>query len=196
MTVDFEIDRKRMAVLIMDFQNEIIQRIPEDQRDALIERARSVLAAARSAEVPIIYVVVRFRDGYPEASPNNKVFSDIRSTGRLKEGSAGAEIHPMLTPHAGDIIVTKRRFGAFSTTDLETILRANNINTLVMLGISTSGVVLSTVRWAADMDYALIVLSDSCADANEEVHRFLIDKIFPRQATIVTTQEFLNKLGT
>ena len=66
-------------------------------------------------------------------------------------------------------MVTKRRVGAFSTTDLETILRAKNINKLVLFGISTSGVVLSTVRWAADMDYSLAVVSDACADRDPEV---------------------------
>ena len=92
--------------------------------------------------------------------------------------------------------VTKRRVGAFSTTDLETVLRARNINMIVLCGISTSGVVLSTVRWAADMDYSIVVLSDVCADRDPEVQRVLMDKVFPWQATIVTSSEFLMALGT
>jgi nicotinamidase-related amidase len=93
-------------------------------------------------------------------------------------------------------VVTKRRVGAFPTTELETILRAKNINTLVLFGISTSGVVLSTVRWAADMDYSLVVVSDACSDRDAEVNRILMDKVFPWQATVVTTQEFLSAIGT
>jgi nicotinamidase-related amidase len=92
-------------------------------------------------------------------------------------------------------VVTKRRVGAFSTTDLETILRSKNITKLVLLGISTSGVVLSTVRWAADMDYSLAIVSDACADRDPEVHRVLMDKVFPWQATIVTSREFLKTIG-
>jgi nicotinamidase-related amidase len=65
----------------------------------------------------------------------------------------------------------------------------------VLFGISTSGVVLSTVRWAADMDYKLAVVSDACADRDAEVHRVLIDKVFPWQATVVNTQEFLKAVG-
>jgi nicotinamidase-related amidase len=84
--------------------------------------------------------------------------------------------------------------GAFSTTDLETILRAKNVSNLILFGISTSGVVLSTVRWAADLDYSLFVVSDACADQDEEVHRVLIEKIFPRQCIVLTTQDFIDSI--
>jgi nicotinamidase-related amidase len=133
-------------------------------------------------------VVVRFRTGYPEVSAQNKRFSVIKESGRLREGSLGAEIHTRIAPQPGDIVVTKRRTGAFSTTDLESILRAKRITTLLMFGISTSGCVLSTVRWAADMDYQIIVASDACADIDDEVHRILMGKVLPAQATIATSQ--------
>jgi len=76
-------------------------------------------------------------------------------------------------------VVTKRRVGAFSTTELDAGLRTKNVTSLILFGISTSGVVLSTVRWAADMDYAPYVISDACADQDEEVHRVLVEKVFP-----------------
>ena len=63
------------------------------------------------------------------------------------------------------------------------------------MGISTGGMVLSVVRWAADIDYQLVVLKDCCADPDEEVHRVLIEKVFPRQATVVTAEEFVKTLG-
>ena len=188
------IDKNRTAVLIMDYQNDIVQRVPENKREELVERARTVLSNARSSQLPVIYVVVRFREGYPEVSPRNKRFATMKNSGQMQEGTSGAEIHPKLSPHPGDIVVTKRRVGAFSTTDLESILRSKNIDTLVLLGIATSGVVLSTVRWAADMDYAMVVLGDACADFDEEVHRVLTQKVFPRQATVLTTQEFLTTI--
>jgi nicotinamidase-related amidase len=62
-------------------------------------------------------------------------------------------------------------------------------------GIATSGVVLSTVRWAADADYEITVLSDCCANADEEVHRVLTQKIFPRQATVVAPADWLQALS-
>ncbi len=191
----FTVDKARTAVLVMDYENDIVGSMPEDVRKPLLERAAAVIKEARRTGVPVIYVVVRFRDGYPEVNVHNKLFRALKESGRLKEGTKGAEIDPIVAPLPGEVTVTKRRVGAFSTTDLETVLRAKNINTIVLAGISTSGVVLSTVRWAADMDYSIVVLSDACADRDPEVHRVLMDKVFPWQATVVTSGEFLKALG-
>lgn len=73
-------------------------------------------------------------------------------------------------------------------------MRAHQVTSLLLLGIATSGVVLSTVRWAADADYDLIVLDDCCADGDAEVHRVLTQKVFPRQATVLSSQAFLQAL--
>ncbi len=192
---EFTVNRARTAVLVMDYENDIVGSLPADVRAPLLEKAAAVIKGARKAGIPVVYVVVRFRDGYPEVNVHNKLFRALKESGRLKEGTKGAEIDPAVAPLPGEVIVTKRRVGAFSTTDLETVLRAKDINTIVLAGISTSGVVLSTVRWAADMDYSIAVLSDACADRDPEVHRVLMDKVFPWQATVVTSEEFLKAIG-
>jgi nicotinamidase-related amidase len=192
---ELSIERARTAVLVMDYQNDIVNMMPEKTRGPLLDKASEAVKAARQAGLPIIYVVVRFRDGYPEVSQQNRRFAGLKESGRFREGSPGAEIHPRLTPQPGDVVVTKRRVGAFSTTDLEVVLRAHNINTLVMFGIATSGVVLSTVRWAADMDYQLVVVSDASADMDSEVHRVLMQKVLPTQATVVTTESLVKALA-
>jgi len=94
-----------------------------------------------------------------------------------------------------DIVVVKRRVSAFTGSDLEVVLRGRGIGHLVLAGISTSGVVLSTVREAADKDYQLTVLKDICADVDPEVHAVLVDKVFPRQATVMTTEEWMKLDG-
>ncbi len=192
---EFTVNKARTAVLVMDFENDIVGSLPEDVRVPLLDRAAAVVKEARRGGIPVLYVVVRFRDGYPEVNLHNQLFRALKESGRLKEGTPGAEIDPKVAPLPGEVVVTKRRVGAFSTTDLETVLRAKNINTIVLAGISTSGVVLSTVRWAADMDYSIVVLSDVCADRDAEVNRVLMDKVFPWQATIVTSGEFLKAIG-
>jgi nicotinamidase-related amidase len=83
---------------------------------------------------------------------------------------------------------------AFAGTDLDMILRANGIETLVLAGIATSGVVLSTLRHAADADYKVVVAEDCCADRDPEVHRVLTEKVFPRQATIVKVEAVVGAL--
>lgn len=188
------LDREHTALLVMDFQADIVSRVAETHPH-LLERTAAVLAAARADDIPVIYIVVRFREGYPEVNPRNRSFSAIRASGQLLAGSPGTEIAAEVAPRPDEVVLAKVRTGAFSTTPLETILRARGITTLLLCGIATSGVVLSTVRWAADMDYDLVVVEDCCADADEEVHRVLTRKVFPRQARVVTSQEVLVALA-
>jgi nicotinamidase-related amidase len=177
----------------MDYQEGIVSRFAGTD---LLDRARSAIATAREAGMPIIYIVVRFREGYPEISPNNLSFNQIKSSGlSFEESSPATQVHSGIAPQPGDIVVTKRRVGAFSGSDLDVALRAQGIGHLVLAGIATSGVVLSTVRAAADMDYKITVLSDCCADSDEEVHRVLMEKVFPRQARVLTLDAWKQDFG-
>ena len=179
----------RSALLVMDVQQGIVERY--GSAAPLLDHLGTAIRAARSAGLPIIYVTVRFREGYPEISSRNRMFAAIRQAGAaMSETSAATDIHPAVAPQPGDIVVTKRRVGAFTGSDLEVVLRAQNIDHLVLTGIATSGVVLSTLRAATDMDYGLTVLSDCCADGDDEVHRILLTKVFPRQADVLTAAEW------
>lgn len=191
MTGSLNLDPQRTAVLCMDFQVGIVQNFAGADSQGLLERTAALLDAARAAKTRVGYVKVGFRPGYPEVSPNNLAFSTIRSSGRFEGDAPGAEIHPRVSPREGDFVVTKHRYGAFSGTDLDMILRANGIDTLVLAGIATSGVVLSTVRHAADADYRIVVVADCCGDADAEVHRVLTEKVFPRQARVASGAEVI-----
>ncbi len=184
-------DARRTALLMMDVQVGIVERLGDA---GLLERLAAAGDAARAAGGRVIYVTVGFRDGYPEVSPRNRAFSRISGSGAFT-GGAHSEIHPAVMPQPGDLIVTKRRVSAFTGSDLDVVLRAGGIESLVLTGISTSGVVLSTLRQAADLDFDVIVLSDGCADADDEVHRVLTEKIFPRQAEVLTVGEWTSSLG-
>ena len=182
----------RSAVLIMDYQAAVVSGFATGQ-EALLKRAADVLGKARSAGLKVVYIVVNFRPGYPEVSPRNANFNAVRQSGRFI-AEAGTEVHPAVAPQPGDIVVIKHRVGAFPGTDLDMILRANDIETIVMFGIATSGVVLSTLRHAADADYGLVVLQDCCSDRDAEVHRVLVEKVFPRQARVINAAEFIEAL--
>jgi nicotinamidase-related amidase len=188
------IEPSRTAVLAMDFQADIVARVA-DQAPPALERAAAVLAAARKARLPVIYVVVGFRPGYPELSPRNPNYERITQSKSFVSDPPGSDIAPAVAPAPGDPIVVKHRVSAFSDTDLATILRAKGIDTLVLFGIATSGVVLSTVRHGADADYRLVVIKDCCIDGDEEVHRVLTEKVLARQATVVTASEIIGALG-
>jgi nicotinamidase-related amidase len=181
------------ALLVMDFQTGVVEMVATGS-DALLPRTAGVIEAARQAGMRVIYVVVGFRAGYPEVSPRNASFGPIRDSGRFAEGSPGIEVHPAVAPKPGEIVVTKHRVSAFAGTDMDMILRANGIETLVLAGIATSGVVLSTVRHAADADYRLVVVEDCCTDRDPEVHRVLTEKVFVRQTTVVKAHEIIGAL--
>ncbi|MGP8080700.1 MAG: cysteine hydrolase family protein, partial [Dehalococcoidales bacterium] len=81
-------------------------------------------------------------------------------------------------------------------TNLIEVLKKQGIDTLVLMGIATQGCVLTTVRCGADLDYKLIVISDCCANPpSAEVHKMLMEKVFPGQANVVTAKEILGLLG-
>jgi nicotinamidase-related amidase len=194
MTTKLSFDPAHSAVLCMDYQTSIVSNYIKDEH--LLPRAASVLQQARSSGLTVIYVQVGFRPNFPEISPRNAAFSTVRNSVERQQlfVGPGREIHPSVAPHEDDIIVTKHRVSAFAGTDLDMILRAKDIDTLILFGISTSGVVLSTLRHAADADYRLIVIKDCCADLDLEVHACLMDKVFPRQATVVSAKELLETL--
>jgi nicotinamidase-related amidase len=181
------------ALLLMDLQNAIIDRLGENPD--YIGRVQQALRTARTAGLTIIYVVVKFRRDLPEISTNNKTFSQIKTSKMpFTEGDALTDIHPAFTPEKGDIIVTKRRVGAFSGSDLDVVLRGQNVDHLVLTGLATSGVVLSTLRLAADLDFKITVLADCCADKDEEVHRILTEKVFPSQAEVIESREWMKHI--
>lgn len=173
------------ALLVMDVQRSIVSRFAASDPDYL-DRLSGAIEKARSAGLPVIYVVVGFRPGYPEISPRNRSFGAIAERGGFDPDDADSRVEPAVAPRAGDVVVTKRRVSAFAGSDLDMVLRAQGVTSLVLTGIATSGVVLSTLRQAADLDFGLTVLADCCLDADPEVHRVLTEKVFPRQADVLT----------
>lgn len=156
-------------------------------------RAQNVLTKAREADLKIIYVNVALREGYPEVSERNKRFSAIKKSQFLKPG-AECEPDPSVPPGPNDVLVQKRRFSAFTGSDLHVVLRSMNVNHLILFGVSTTGVVLSTVREAADADYELTIIKDLCADGDTVAHEVLFERVFPVQAEIMSSDDLIQSL--
>jgi nicotinamidase-related amidase len=127
-------------------------------------------------------------------NPRNKAFGAL-PPGTFTPGDPAAAIHEAVAPQPDDVVITKKRVSAFAGSDLELVLRSRGIDHLVLTGIATSGVVLSTLRQAADLDYRLTVLADACADADAEVHEVLTTKVFPRQADVTVVAGWTASLG-
>jgi nicotinamidase-related amidase len=183
-----QLNNEHTALLVMDVQGATVKALEE--KEHFFSSLTKAVAAARENKIPVMYVVVGFRKGYPEVSSHNKMFSNITSGARSFDKEEDFKVAEEVTPQPGEVMITKKRVSAFSGSDLEVILRAQQIQHIVLTGISTSGVVLSTLREAADKDYIITVLSDCCADRDEEVHRVLTTKVFPRQADVMIAEEW------
>jgi nicotinamidase-related amidase len=179
--------------MVMDIEPLVVPAFGGDEE--LLDRLARAAAASRTASVPVMFGRVAFRSEYPDVSPDNQIFASVKDLMDFTEANADTDFHPKIAPQPGDLTFIKRRVSSFAGSDLELLLRSLAIRHLVLTGVATSGVVLSTLREAADRDYKITVLSDGCADTDPEVHRVLIDKVFPAQATVMTIEEWVAQLA-
>jgi nicotinamidase-related amidase len=189
----FTIDPAHTAVLSMDCQAGIVSIYTREGKEAFLARVAHVLHHARATGMTVIHLQVGFRPGLPEISNRNALFGVIKSSEQhqqLFRGPHGA-IPDTIAPQDNEIVITKRRISAFTGTDLAMILRANDIYTLVLYGIATSGVVLSTLIDAADADYRLAVIGDCCADLDSSLHDCLIQRFFPTRGSVLSAEAFI-----
>jgi nicotinamidase-related amidase len=182
------IDPKQTVLLVMDYMPAALGYFAET--DELLAHVTEAIAIVREHGALVGNVRVAFdEDDFAAIPATNKAFAPLASSGFLQYEPAGHAFHDRVVPEPGDIIVCKNRVGAFSTTDLNEQLKDRGITNIILAGIHTSGVVLSTVRDASDRDYRLFVLADASADPDREVHDMLMEKVFPRQAHVITVAE-------
>jgi nicotinamidase-related amidase len=192
---DIHLDKGKTMLLMADFSTTGMGQNPLVRERQTLERAREVLDAARKAGIFVGYCISHFRPGFPEVSDRNPTRAARRDAGEVLPADPSALILPAVQPQVGEPVIAKHRTSAFSGSAFEMILRAHNIETLILMGHATSGVILSTVRLAADLDYRLIVVEDGCADRDPEVHRLLMEKVFPRQASVVRAKDLVSALA-
>jgi nicotinamidase-related amidase len=187
-----KLDPTTTALLTLDFQQGILGFLPAAA--AVIPNAARAVECARTQGFHIIHVGLGFAEGHPEIPDTQVTFKRVKENNLFVKGTPSAAFHDAIV-RPGELVVHKQRVGAFSENQLHLILRARGIETLVFFGISTSGITLSTLRRAFDLDYRCVVIKDACFDADAEVHRVLTEKIFPGQATVVTVDEFIAGQG-
>jgi nicotinamidase-related amidase len=186
-----ELDPKKTALLTLDFQKGIIGMVSGSE--AVIATASKVVEFGRKKKYKIIHVGLGFSEGHPEI-PVDSGFAKVKENNLFVKGASSAEFHNAIA-HPDELVVYKQRVSAFSENNLQMILRSNHIENLVLFGISTSGITLSTLRRAFDLDFKCTVIKDACFDRDEEVHRVLTEKIFTAQATVLTAEAFMAEQG-
>jgi biuret amidohydrolase len=143
----------------------------------IMERTNAALAIARRKAWPVVLVKVGFSSQYQEQPKHSPLFGHAHEFNALELGQWGTEFHSELRTAATDFILTKTRVSAFYNTPLESLLRAQRIERVVLLGVSTTWAVESTARDAHDRDYRVVVAEDACASRDEEQHRASIKNL-------------------
>lgn len=187
-----KLDPNKTALLTLDLQNGILGFVPGAA--AIIPTASKAVEFARQKPFMIIHVGLGFSAGHPEIPDTESRFQRLKQNNLFVKGTPSAEF-PDSIARPGELVVYKQRVGAFSENHLHLILRSRGIENLVFFGISTSGITLSTLRRAFDLDFRCVVLKDACFDPDPEVHRVLTEKIFPAQATVLTVDAFMQEQG-
>ena len=193
-----EISKAHTALLVMDFENDIVH--PEGAfkdfgfaqmvaDNNVLDKTSQLLTAARSSGVTVIYVSVKFREGYPERPANSGLWQGLHGANALVEGTWGSQIHDQLTPEKGEPIVTKRGVSAFAASDIEQILHTKRIGNLILAGVATNFVVEGTARQACDLGYDTIVVGDCCASMSQEAHDSSLNTALPFLCTVSNLDE-------
>jgi len=196
---------EKTALVLIDLQNDVAkgQELPYSemgrvaQEIGVIPNTVKMIARARGFRIPVIYVKVERR---PDGADVVPVITDQALQGQaqhrqvtiLQEGTWGAQIVDEIAPQPGDYIIVKRRVGAFYGTSLEIFLRARGIDTILIGGIATNMGVENTVREGRDRDFNMVVLRDCCAASPREVHDYAVERIFPRLARVMTTDQAIS----
>lgn len=161
----------KTALIVLDFINGIDQSEyykPYLEKYPVIEKTNQLIAHARQQKQLIIFGKVGFSDSYVELAYNSPIFSQNKPNQWLKLSESSTNFDPKLDYRKEDIVVIKHRISAFYSTSLEAILNANDINHLIICGISTNFAVDSTVREAHDRNYKVTIAKDACASNSEE----------------------------
>jgi nicotinamidase-related amidase len=174
------------ALVVMHYQTDILGLFPS-VAPALLANTRKLCDAARAKGVSVYFANLRFSPGYPEVSPLNKNGQGIKQLGLFVDDRTS----PELGQQASEPVIIAHRASVFFGTDLQARLFARGVDSLIMVGIASTGVVLSSVAYASDADFRLYTVKDCCYDPDQVVHEHLFSTAFDSRTTVLSLADAL-----
>ena len=171
------IDKGRTALMVLDMHRDVVaddgaskdSGAPEHAAaQNVVENIKTLLAAARASGTPVIHIHHRKAKGARPHGNMSVMFRGLLNGEGFDAGTRGMEVMPGLEPQSGEIVIEKERASAFAGTELDIVLRAMAIDTLILTGAWTNFSVESTARYATDIGYRVIVASDGTSSISEE----------------------------
>ncbi|MBB1628617.1 isochorismatase family cysteine hydrolase [Achromobacter sp. UMC71] len=180
----------KTALLVMHYQTDITTLFPS-VAPTLLANTRQLCDAARHAGIPVYFAKIHFSPDYPEVSPLNKNGQGIKQMGLFTDD----EISPELGRRVSEPVIIAHRASVFFGTDLELRLSAQGIDTLIMVGIASTGVMLSSIAYASDADFRLYTVKDCCFDPDPVVHEHLFATAFASRTHVLSLDHALSLLA-
>jgi maleamate amidohydrolase len=174
------------ALIVMHYQTDILALFPS-VAPILLANTRKLCDAARVKNINVYFAKIHFSPGYPEVSPLNRNGQGIRQLGLF----VNDRIAPELGQQTAEPLIIAHRASVFFGTDLQARLCAQGVDTLLMVGIASTGVVLSSVAYASDADFRLFTVKDCCYDPDQVVHDHLFSTAFDSRTTVLSLADAL-----
>ena len=174
------------ALVVMHYQTDILALFPA-VAPALLANTRKLCDAARAKGVSVYFANLRFSPGYPEVSPLNRNGQGIKQLGLFVDDRTS----PELGQQPSEPLIVAHRASVFFGTDLQVRLLAHGVDSLIMVGIASTGVVLSSVAYASDADFRLYTVKDCCYDPDQVVHDHLFSTAFDSRTTVLSLADAL-----
>lgn len=178
------LDRKT-ALIVVDLQKGLLNLPFVHPLTGVIERNCSLLAAFRQHNLPV--VLVNVAGSSPGRTERPHRFTTI------SEGFT--DLIPELDRQTGDIVVTKRTWGAFASTDVEARLKTHEVTQVVVTGVATGTGVEATARQAYEAGFNVTLAIDAMTDMRPEAHAYSLTNVFPRLGETGSTQDILHMLA-
>jgi ureidoacrylate peracid hydrolase len=157
----YPVNPARMALVNIDMQNAFVEGSPlaAPNGTRIIEPINKLAAACRAAGVMVIHTLHVTRADGSNLGTMGELIEPVRA-GYIREGSETAKLHKGIAVEKGDILLYKPRYGAFTGTDLDQVLRANGRDTIIVSGICTNICCETTAREAGMRDYHVFFMND------------------------------------
>jgi len=191
----------KQALLILDLINDLVHENGSVGQDGFFAHAQErqvlthtaqVIQYCRKVGIPIIYVVVGFSCGYPQWNERSKLFRNVKAKQQVLLGSWATQVHEMLQPRPEEVVITKHSIDPFYNTSLESVLRAMNIDTLYLAGVSTEYVVLTAAMSGHDRGYHVNVIPECISSSNQYNHDCAMH-IIEKVADVSSIEQFTFK---
>src|SRR5439155_10289645 len=197
-------DLRTSALLVVDLQNDTVGErgafadagaAEFARRHGVLEQARRLVAAARAAGVPVIFVWHVDEPAHRDSARNAKLFRNIVEADGLVRSTWGVAPVAGLEPQDGDAVVEKQRMSAFNCTTLDTKLRGLGVTTILVCGAWTNFAIEHTCRDGADYGYEVVLATDATATISDDWQQAALSYALTSIAELRTVGELVTELS-